>query len=81
MHMPRERFLWLSVTVALSLLLLRAPAQQPGLEGSRLTGVGVARAAQPVAATKQTRVYHNTLKELTDPAPLLADYPAFIEPV
>lgn len=81
MHFPRERLLWLGVTLVLSLLLLRDPAQSRPFPAAPLPGAGVAQAAQPSAPAKQTRVYHNTLKELSDRPPLLADHPEFIEPV
>lgn len=32
-------------------------------------------------AGEETRVYQNTLKKLKNPAPLLADYPEFIQPI
>lgn len=55
------------------------------------TGLGLFRHAGAVAERTSTtgaeknssgsRIYHNQLKRITDPQPLLADYPEFVQPV
>lgn len=76
-----ERFAWLGLAATLSLLLLRNPRStgQSGLVA--MPGSATVHAQPTVAAESRTRIYHNALREIHDPAPLLADHPEFIEPV
>ncbi len=40
-----------------------------------------ANSAEPLTTASTQRVYHNELKPIENPRPLLADYPEFVEPV
>jgi hypothetical protein len=51
---------------------------QPGIRPVRADR---ARQENSAASPARTRIYENTLTPIENPAPLLADYPEFIEPV
>jgi nicotinamidase-related amidase len=57
--------------VACGLLTQSGPAPASGEKG----------AAKPQASAKAGRTYRNVLKPIENPAPLLGDYPEFIQPV
>lgn len=78
---PWERGLWCAALVVVAALAAGGiPGGRP-VKALVLSETGVTPTAteKPVEAVQ--RVYQNRLKKLVDPAPLLGDYPEFVQPV
>jgi len=76
-----ERFAWFTLAALLLLVLLRSPAPRQLSDDSLVPGSAMLQAQPTPSAQAPTRIYHNALREIADPAPLLADHPEFLEPV
>ncbi|MCY2968042.1 MAG: isochorismatase family protein [Planctomycetota bacterium] len=75
----RERMIWLVVTGGLLAAALWPTTGKTPPGSVAVAGQG--GVSQKPAADTAKRIYHNRLTKLENPAPLLADYPEFIQPV
>ncbi len=74
---PRNAWLWSGVL--LSTFILWGPSANTSTLNNAQPGFTQQAYAQPAAILKRT--YQNQLVKLDNPAPLLADYPEFVQPV